>query len=69
MSSAKNEVAQHLISLSERARMQAERAKRTDASRQAFLAARERLKAGELAVAWLHRVASTGASPQVLTRR
>lgn len=95
LTSAEQEVAQDLRSLSERARLQAERAQRTDASRQAFLAARERLKAGEqtewqvleqyqvmlaesdrhasacgeLAMAWLRLVASTGASAQVLAPR
>lgn len=92
---AAQEVAHDLRSLGERARLQAERAQLTDASRQAFFAARERLKTGELnelqvleqyqrllsesdryaaacgelAMAWLRLVASTGASEQVLVRR
>lgn len=92
---AAQEVAHDLRSLAERARLQAERAQLADASRQAFFAAREQLKSGELnelqvleqyqrllaesdryaaasgelAMAWLRLVASTGASEQVLVRR
>lgn len=92
---ATQEVAHDLRSLAERARLQAERAQLADASRQAFFAAREQMKAGELnelqvleqyqrllaetdryasacgelAMAWLRLVASTGASEQVLVRR
>lgn len=95
LAQATQEVAQNLRTLSERARLQAERAQLADASRQAFLAARQRLEkgelsellvleqyqrllsesdryasaCGELAMAWLQLVASTGASTQVLVRR
>lgn len=92
---AAQEVAQDLHALAEQARLQTERAQLADASRTAFLAARERLKTGEvselqvleqyqrllaesdryaaacgeLAMAWVRLVASTGASEQVLVRR
>jgi hypothetical protein len=92
---AAEEVTQDLRTLADRARLQSERARLADASRVAFLAARNRLSTGEtselqvleqyqhllsesdryaaacgeLAMAWLRLVASTGASDQVLVRR
>ena len=91
---AAREVAQDLRSLSDSARLEAERAQLAEASRQVFYRAREQLKAGqgnefqvlehyqqllaesdrhaaatgELAMAWVRLVASTGASEQVLRR-
>ncbi len=94
MAQATQEVAQQLRQLNERAADLAAESQRADTTRLAYLAARDRLKTGEvtewqvleqyqqllaasdrqaaaggeLALAWLKLVASTGASDQVLVR-